>query len=293
VGAPVLRVFAKGGSRKCRPASAFDHASTTKSNITRIIATHPCKQRKDGPPSLVGFTGAYGKIATHGRRPDEGHRIRVVGLEPGSARILIDVVEWTSKNPAAAGVLVTGIGLIGGAAYKVVKDIAAVIWGKKALKGENITNNSYTFNDNCVILNGVELTPEQLEYLQSGDLDPDLDRMTRPLERGANEFKLRTRDEDLATVTADERPFFYSMETDVTMTRDDVWLEGTLNSHSKRSTGECFTLWTANGFDTAMSVKTSSHCCGRMPTAVWSGCWAGSTSMPSSTPSRLTFRTSN
>src|ERR1035437_10765805 len=32
--------------------SGFDHASTTKSNSTRSIATHPCKKRKEGAPSV-------------------------------------------------------------------------------------------------------------------------------------------------------------------------------------------------------------------------------------------------
>jgi len=32
--------------------SGFDHVSTTKSNSTRSIAAHPCKQRKDGAPSV-------------------------------------------------------------------------------------------------------------------------------------------------------------------------------------------------------------------------------------------------
>jgi hypothetical protein len=30
----------------------FDRMSTTKSNSTRSIAAHPCKERKDGAPSV-------------------------------------------------------------------------------------------------------------------------------------------------------------------------------------------------------------------------------------------------
>jgi len=134
-------------------------------------------------------------------------------------------------------VLVTGGSLLATGAYKVIKDIAAVIWGKKGLKGQPVTTNSYTFNDQRIILQGVELTPEQLEYLQSGELDPDLDRITRPLEenRGANEFQLKTGDEELVKVTNEERAYFAHTESAITTTRDEVWLEGTLNSHSKRS----------------------------------------------------------
>jgi hypothetical protein len=192
---------------------------------------------EDMVDALVGFSGAYSKLARDRESPDEGHRIRVVGLQKGSARIFVDVIEWVTKNPAAAGVLVTGGSLAATGAYRIVKDIAAVIKGKKALEGQPITNNSYTFNDNRVILQGVELTPEQFGYLQSGELDTDLDRITRPLDkgRGADEFKLKAGDEELVTVDSKDRPYFSNTETNVTTTRDDVWLEGTLNSHSKRN----------------------------------------------------------
>jgi len=199
---------------------------------------------EDMVDALVGFAGAYGKVARHYQTPESGHRIRVVGLQQGSARILVDVIEWTTKNPAAAGVLVAGggvavtaAGMLGTAGYKIIKDIAGVIRGKTALHGQSITNNSYSFVNSKIILQGVELTPTQLEYLQSRELDPDLDKLTRPLEEGrsAKEFKLRTGKQELARVTAEERQYFEHFESDFTTTRDDVWLEGTLNSHSKRS----------------------------------------------------------
>jgi hypothetical protein len=53
--------------------------------------------------------------------------------------------------------------------------------------------------------------------------------------RGADEFKLKAGNEELDTVEAKDRPYFSQTETNVTTTRDDVWLEDTLNSHSKRN----------------------------------------------------------
>ena len=187
--------------------------------------------------ALVGFSSAYGKIARRQQSPDTGHRIRVIGLRKGSAKILVDVVEWTAKNPLAAGVLVSAAGMVGTGAYRVIKDIAGVIKGKKALQGQTITNNSYTFNDNRVMIQGVELTLQQFEYLQSGELDPDLDKLTAPLEegRGADEFMLKTGEEELVRVSSEERPFFAHTEVGVTVTKDDIWLEGELFSHSKRN----------------------------------------------------------
>ena len=198
--------------------------------------------------ALVGFSSAYGKIAHRRQSSDVAHRLRVVGLQKGSAKILVDVVEWVTKNPVASGVLLTGTtGLVGGA-YVVLKDIAGVIRGKKHLAGAPIENH-YTFNGPSVVLQNqsgepLELSKEQFQYLQSGVLDADLDRLTTPLEEGhVEEFTLTTGEEELANVTAKERIYFIHTERTVTMTRDDVWMEGTLNSHSKTNNrGTFYTL---------------------------------------------------
>ena len=188
--------------------------------------------------ALVGFSSAYGKIARCRQSNDIAHRLRVVGLQRGSAKILVDVVEWATKNPATSGVLVTAATAIGGGAYIVLKDIAAVIRGKKHLAGAPIENH-YTFNGPTVVLQNqsgeqLEFTKEQFEYLQSGILDPDLDKLTSPLEEGhVEEFKLTSGEEELAQVTAKERVYFIHIDRTVTVTKDDIWMEGTLNSHSK------------------------------------------------------------
>jgi hypothetical protein len=176
---------------------------------------------EDMVDALVGFSGAYDKIASQEQPPEVNHRLRVVGLQKGSAKILVDIVEWVVKNPApaavlvsAAGVAVTAASVGGAAAYKVLTEIAGVLSGKTALHGQPITNN-YTFNDNRIILpGGVEQTPRQFEYLRSGELDPYLDRMTRPLEegRGVNEFRLKIGDEELVKVSATERPYLVQRE---------------------------------------------------------------------------------
>ena len=52
VGAPFLRVFCEGRESEMPAPGGFDHVPTTKSDSTRSIATHPCKKRKDGAPSV-------------------------------------------------------------------------------------------------------------------------------------------------------------------------------------------------------------------------------------------------
>jgi len=188
--------------------------------------------------ALVGLSSAYAKIARHRQSNDVAHRLRVVGLQKGSAKILVDVVEWVTKNPVAAGVLLTGATTVGGGAYLVLKDIAGAIRGKKHLAGTPIQNN-YTFHGPSVVLQNqsgvpLELSKEQFQYLQSGVLDPDLDKLTAPLEEGrVEEFKLTSGQEELANVSAKERIYFVHTDHTVTVTRDDVWMEGALNSHSK------------------------------------------------------------
>jgi hypothetical protein len=208
---------------------------------------------EDMVDALVGFSGAYDKIARHQQSPDTGHRIRVLGLRKGSAKIVVDIVEWVAKNPAAAGVLVTGGSLIATGAYKVLTDLAGVIRGKKALRGQRITNN-YTFNDNRVILQGgVELTPEQFHYLQTGELDSDLDRLTAPLGRDRiDQFELKADDKELVSVSREERAYLArqgepvislpGVRPKVTKTEYGVRLEGAFRSHNKRTNTGKFEL---------------------------------------------------
>ena len=80
------------------------------------------------------------------------------------------------------------------------------------------------------------LTKEEFELLQSGALDADLDRLTTPLEAGkVEEFEITADENAIATVQAEERPYFIHESKEVTTTKNNVTLEGELNSHSKSS----------------------------------------------------------
>lgn len=189
--------------------------------------------------ALVGFSGAYAKIARSQFSPEYGHRIRVVGLQRGSAKIIVDVVEWVRQNPSAATALISGASVVGAGVWKGLEFLSGMFKAKKALEGKPLTDNSYVFVNGNLVIGGVQLNRQQIEFLKSGDLDPDMDKMTAPLEegrgRGVDEFELRARDQELIKVTSKERPYFVHSESALTTTRDDVWLEGVLNSHSKRS----------------------------------------------------------
>jgi hypothetical protein len=198
--------------------------------------------------ALAGFSGAFIKLARHEdvRLPEHG--IRVAALQKGSAKILIDVVDWVAKNPVAAGVIATAASGAAAGTYKVVKNIIGVLKGKKALQGQGININNSTFIDNRVFVNEVQLTPRQLDVLRSGELDEDLARLTAPLRNGSDVemFELRSVGE-VVQVSAKERPFVVGQvegRREVppkarplfdTTAEDNVWLEGALKSHSKRN----------------------------------------------------------
>jgi len=59
LGAVFLHVFCEGRESEMPAPSRFDHVSTRRSNSTRSTAAHPCKERKDGAPS-VGLVHAKG-----------------------------------------------------------------------------------------------------------------------------------------------------------------------------------------------------------------------------------------
>src|SRR5205823_3503193 len=126
--------------------------------------------------------------------------------------IVLDVLEFVRANPVASGVLAT-VGLTATkGAYTFVKDLAQVIMAKKHLAGSPVPQ--VTFSGPTMIFqnqSGVpfELTKEQLEFLQSGTLDAELDKLTAPLEEGrVDEFELRVNEEQLAKIEASERRFF-------------------------------------------------------------------------------------
>ena len=64
LGAPSFAFFAKGGSRGCW-RKFVDHAAVYhKSSGTGSIASHPCKVRKDGAPTLLVMAGRFEAWAT-------------------------------------------------------------------------------------------------------------------------------------------------------------------------------------------------------------------------------------
>jgi hypothetical protein len=187
--------------------------------------------------ALMGFSVAYEKIAARTIR-NADHQIRVVGIEQqDSTHIVLNIMEWAHANPAAAGAAFTALGIATAkAAYTVIKDIAKLISGKKHLAGGE--PKIIFEGTNILLINRPEeplqLTKEQLEFLREGLIDPDLDRLTTPLDHtNVTKFELRTDKIPIADVSKQEREYFLYSPKSVTTTKDDLWITGMLNSLAK------------------------------------------------------------
>lgn len=198
--------------------------------------------------ALVGFSSAYSKIAYRTEGANVTHRIRVVGLTGNSTHIWVNVIEWVKANPAPAAVLVSMASLATSGAYKVIKDIAKVFMAKKHLKGAPVENNYFIEGSTIYIINlekdKLPITKEQLEYLRTGLLDSELDKITAPLEdQKVEKFELRSNKESLAQANRTDRRYFATTRKQVATTRDDVTLQGSLNSLTKdRKRGTFYTV---------------------------------------------------
>jgi len=225
-------------------------------DITPVELVYDGEEVKDGSvpvdymiDALVGFSSAYAKIARRTPGAEQEHRIRVVGLKSNSTHILVDIVEFTKAHPLAAGVLLKGGFDFAKGAYRVIKDITGVFKAKKHLEGKPFKDGNVVIKDSVIILlneTGAQLpiTKEQLEYLRNALIDPDLDKMTAPLEdERIDKFEMKSGAESLAEASRKERPYFSTARKSITTTRDDVTLEGSLNSLTKdRRKGMFYTV---------------------------------------------------
>ena len=72
---------------------------------------------QDIVPVLQGFSGAYGKLAT-ASDPTSTHRIRIVAVRPGSARIILEAIRDALAQNVDA---ITAGSIIAGGAYWIVQ----------------------------------------------------------------------------------------------------------------------------------------------------------------------------
>ena len=190
---------------------------------------------QDVVPVLQGFASAYGKLAT-AVEPQSTHRLRIVGVRPGSADIVLEVWKVLGDNVnalTAASILATG-------GYFIVKRITEVIRLKRHVKNQPFAER-IAGDDSVVVSNSqnvtIEVTLDVYDLFKSGVIDPDLNKIVSPLrEDHINAAEIGARSPDGTAlrerITVEERPFFDTSSTAVTKT-GETWLVAKLNSLTK------------------------------------------------------------
>ena len=187
---------------------------------------------EDIVPVLQGFSSAYGKIAATDD-PDSIHRLRITGVRPGSADIILEV--WKTIGENVDSLTVASFLTAGG--YFIVRKIIEVIKLKRHIKKqpfrERINAENSIVVSNCNNVN-IEVPLEIFELFKSGQIDSDLNKMMSPLEEGridSAEFSARSPDGITLQerITAEERPYF-DVNENITTTTRETWLIVKLNA---------------------------------------------------------------
>jgi len=190
-------------------------------------------------PVLQGFSGAYATLAAI-EDPDSDYRIHISGVERGSADILLQAWKWVGDNADAieAAAAITTVG--GSIAFFIVRTILDVA-KLKVHVGDEPFKESISLENGIVVHNSdgdqVVVNVETFNIYKDGKLDRDLERLTRPLEKGridSAEFEVKSGDGEVIShrITAEDRPHFEIEDLAVTSTRE-TQLVAKLNSLTK------------------------------------------------------------
>ena len=202
---------------------------------------------QDIVPVLQGFAGAYGKLAAVDD-PQTTHRIRITSVRQGSADIVFEAWRMLGEHVDS----LTGASIAVGGAYWIVRKIAGVISLKKHIK-KHPFKERVGQNNTIIVTNSenvtIEVPYEHFELFKSGTIDSDLNKLASSLSEGridAAELEARSADGIALRerITADERPYFATIDIAVTSTAQ-TWLVAKLNSLTK-STNSGY-LWLSDG----------------------------------------------
>jgi hypothetical protein len=196
---------------------------------------------EDMVSALVGFGKAYDKVAEL-LKVQPQHRLRITGIKQSSADILIAILLPDAAQLTAIGAAATGIAAVIGSIAAVIKVTKHA--GKPADQKFQVTNNG------VIVFNKADepyqLSKRDYEIWKGRAIAPDLDQLTRPLEEGRIDM-VELRDEkerpvEGTRIAANQRELFRYDSESVTITKDDIWLQGELRSLNKRSNSGIFYL---------------------------------------------------
>jgi hypothetical protein len=197
---------------------------------------------------LTGLTRTFSTIVNE-MESNERLQLRVKDVEPGSFRIIFELIQFAKENPAAmsslaatGAVVLSAVTLATSGGYRVVTDIAKLIYAKTKLKGAKVATQRATFDDGAVTLELPDekgllvLTKEQYELLLSKRLDKHLSQIVSPLEaKRIDSFEMRRAATEMVKVEASQRGYFDYFEVTEEKSKEGTQIVGTLNSLSKSS----------------------------------------------------------
>lgn len=216
--------------------------------MPRPVETVPILLRYEGPdvndgtmsledivPVLQGFASAYGKLAAQ-QGISLNHRIRITGVQKGSADILLEV--WDALGKMAEPL--TSLSVLGTTAIAIVGAIIGVVRLKKHVKNKPFkekiaSNNSIEVqNSENVVIN---MPIAVYEIYKTQLIDSDLAKIAKPLQKGhidAAEIvaDVGSQNPVRERIEAEDRQYLDSEITTVTTTRE-TWIDGQLNSLTK------------------------------------------------------------
>lgn len=172
--------------------------------------------------ALSGLSGAYGKVASY-LDPKSTHQLRLTGIDHHSFDLLVTAFVIASQGAEVLGKIKTAIDT----AKHIITVIVDVVRAKKHTQGKPYTISVKGNNNTLVVVNanGAELAlpPDALEILKSKLIDPDLRKISDPLESEKIDAAEIIADEGIsATINASEKDYFDSRGADATTKETDV-----------------------------------------------------------------------
>ena len=166
----------------------------------------------DVAEALAGLSGAYGKVASH-LDPKSNHQLRLTGIDTHSFDLLVLASIAMGQDGDLLGKIKTAVD----AAKYVIGFVVDVIKAKKHTQGKPYSISVPGNNNTVVIINadGAQLAvpPEVIDLFKSKLIDPDLRRISQPLEPTRIDAADLVVDEGTpeeigTTISAPERDYF-------------------------------------------------------------------------------------
>jgi hypothetical protein len=191
---------------------------------------------EDLVPVLQGIAGAYGKVSA-ARGNTTQHKLRLVAIRPGSAKLILDVWQMVNDNSGQ----IQAVSNLVEASMAVMAVIVSVIALKKHTKGEPYSTKIDGQNGLINIVNSqhvsLAVSLQDFNIFKERLIDQDLSRVVRPLEAGRiDESKVSVSAPGFPPlsekITASEKGLFDTGEASVTKTAE-TWITGQINSMTK------------------------------------------------------------